>query len=146
VANHEPKETAEQLADISRQAQEMASRVEQLGASVGVGVAGLRRRTGRHSKALWLLAGSFVLDGLLTVALAITGAEVIQNANRLEAVQKVAADEALCPLYGVFLASARTQLPRAQDESDVSYRKRVEARDAAILIIKHGYDALECKP
>jgi hypothetical protein len=141
----EQKATAEQLERISRQAKEMAGQVEALGTNVGAGVAGLKKRTGRHSKVLWLLAGSFLLDILLTVVIAIIGAQVVGNARKLENVQEVAANEALCPLYGVFIQSAEAPLPRAQGESDAAYAKRVEGRDAAILIIKHGYEALECK-
>jgi hypothetical protein len=136
---------ADQLTEINRRAREMSGQVEAVGKSVGVEMASLRRRSGQHSKVLWLLAGSLILNAALTVALVVIGIEVSNTASKVEDVQEVASSEALCPLLGAALRETDDPPPRTPGESDEAFVKRVQAREAANLIVLHGFNALECQ-
>lgn len=136
----------EQLAKIGRQAAEVVEQVAALGESVGVGVAGLKRRTGRHSKVLWLLGGSFAFDIILTLALVFTGAEVVRNSDELEQVQKVTNQDVLCPLYEIFVAASKAPPPPPNPgENEEMYKKRMIEREHNLKVVADGYNALECK-
>jgi hypothetical protein len=145
-SSRDPEEAKAQVEKLGRQADGLAKQVQALGEGVGVGVAGLRRRTGWHSRAIWLLAGSFLFDVILTVAIMLTGWEVKSNAEELEKVQKVTQEDALCPLYSIFVAAAKAPPPPPNPgESNEGYKRRMEERDDAFKIIAKGYDALQCE-
>lgn len=138
------QEEAARLKRLSEQAAEMTRQIERLSASVGLGVSGLKRRTSRQSKALWLLACSFALDIILTVAIALTGAQVIHNAADLKTVQDITNSGVLCPLYDVFLQSEKTPLRPQPGETTEAFKKRAASTHAAFKVIHQGYDLLEC--
>lgn len=104
----------------------------------------MRKRSARHSKAIWLLAGSFALDIILTVAIVVTGVEVKSNSDRIDKVQKITNEDALCPLYDIFLASSRSPQPERPGESEEQKERRMEIYKRGIIVIKQGYEALGC--
>jgi hypothetical protein len=110
-------------------------------------VAGLKRRTGRHSKVLWLLGGSFAFDIIITVVLAVTGVQVLNQSSELEHVQEVTSDDVLCPLYEIFVTAAKAPPPPPNPgEKPDAYKQRMEDRSAALKTISEGYVILDCKP
>jgi hypothetical protein len=110
-------------------------------------VAGLKRRTGRHSKVLWLLGGSFAFDIIITVALAVTGVQVLNQSSELEHVQEVTSNDVLCPLYEVFVTAAKAPPPPPNPgEKTDAYKQRMKERGVALKTITQGYATLECKP
>lgn len=92
-----------------------------------------------------LTAVSIILLALLMAGLGFGMAELNQNsdninllAKEVQAKQKLTEEEALCPLYNLFLISKSPER-RAQHPAGP------KAYDEAFEVIQDGYDALGCK-
>lgn len=141
---HRDPEAAKKLDALSGQAEQLAKQIQSLGSNVGSGVAGLRSKTNRNTKAIWLLAGSFAFDIILTIIITITGVQVIGNSKDVSEVQKITRSGVLCPLYDIFLNSENAPMPRIPGETDQGYAARKLERQRAFTVIHKGHGLLEC--
>lgn len=124
-------------------AQHLMVQVDALGKEGGVQFTSLAKRS-RSNRRLGIIAISgLVLDVVLSVVLSIGLIQVRANetdihrlTDRLNTSQTVTRQQALCPLYQIFLDS-RTPAGRAAAPDKAKY-------DHAFEVIQKGYDVLGC--
>ncbi len=117
--------------------------VEELGQQAGVQFTSLAQRSRANRRLAILAIVSVGLDVVLSAILGIGLVQVRANeteinrlANRLNVSQTTTRQQALCPLYQVFLDS-KSPAGRAAAPDKVKY-------DHAFKVIQQGYDALGC--
>jgi len=136
-------EKGERLVQLIDLAQKLISEVDELAEDSGAQFVSLatRARTNRRLITLVIIGG--LLDIVLTIAMIFAMAGLQHNTDRIDALtqrldvaQTVQRQKALCPLYQIFLDSKSPQ-GRAAAPDPKKY-------DHAFVVIKQGYDALEC--
>lgn len=122
---------------------ELTEEVEDLAKDSGAQFTSLARASRKNRMMIWALAGSLVLDVLITIVLGMVGFGVLDNTRRLDEVtqQMEAANteqrrRALCPLYGIFLDSKSPEGREAAPDK-AKY-------DHAFEVIDEGYTVLGC--
>lgn len=144
MPNETPPPTNEaRLAELVEMARLLVNDFDEFAAESGKQFTSLAKRARTNRRLIFVVLVGCVLDILLTIIIVVTGAGVIANTRRIDALtnridlaQTVQRQKALCPLYQVFLDSKSPQA-RAQAPDPKKY-------DHAFVVIKQGYDALEC--
>lgn len=119
-------------------ARTLIEKIEHLDRSAGDKLVDLAKQSKRDRRILRALIVSFVLNILLTVFVVIGLVQLQSLTSRLDAAQSTGRQNALCPLYQLFLDSR-------SDKARAASPQGPEAYDNAFKIIQKGYDALECQ-
>ncbi len=138
-------ESPSELETLTRLARELVDRVNDLNAATGSTIIGLVRETRNNRRLIWLVAIGFVLDVILTIAMAFVVSGVSSNNSRIDQVnsrlneeQTVQRAKGLCPMYKLFIDSEKFTPPNQTPD-------QAKARSEAFKIIHQSYDALNCK-
>lgn len=138
----------DQLAHLLALADELAQETQKLSGKTADNMVRLSKRTTRNSTLIWGLAGSFLLDILLTIILAFGLVQIDNNqddinavTDRLDNAQSEQRQRGLCPLYALFYDLTDTPEERkagkARSDSPEKY-------DAQVRVIEQGYKNLKC--
>lgn len=121
----------------------LISEVETLAGDSGKQFVSLAQRARTNRMLILATAASVFIDLVLTVVLAVIGVGMQHNTDRIDTLtqrldnsQTIQRQKALCPLYQIFLDS-KSAAGRAAAPDPHKY-------DHAFVVIKQGYDALEC--
>ena len=124
-------------------AAQLINEVDDLAEDSGQQFVSLARRARTNRMLIWVTIGSVILDLVLTIVLSVVGVGMQRNTDRIDALtqrldqaQTVQRQKALCPLYQIFLDSKSPAGRKAAPDP--------EKYDHAFVVIKEGYDALEC--
>ncbi|MFD4474728.1 hypothetical protein ACFWPU_01225 [Streptomyces sp. NPDC058471] len=135
--------------DLVAQAERLITAMESIAHKSGISVAELKERASRTEARqkrqrhfIAALATSFALILAMTVALALIGVGVQNQAREIEALQGKVTEQALCPLYRQFI-NADTPAARQMAEKT---GQDMKVRDHAFKVIRDGYKVLDCKP
>lgn len=121
----------------------LISEIEELSDASGKQLVSLARRARINRLLILATAASVIIDLVLTIVLTIIGVGMQHNTDRIDQLtqrideaQSVQRQKALCPLYQIFLDS----------KSDAGRKAAPDPKkyDHAFVVIKQGYDALEC--
>jgi hypothetical protein len=118
-------------------------RVQRLATDEGLQFETLAQKAHRNRMLATVAIVGLILDVLITIVLTFIGLGMQSNTDRIDALtqrldraQTTQRQKALCPLYQVFLDSKSPQGRAAAPDPD--------KYDHAFVVIKQGYDALEC--
>jgi hypothetical protein len=125
------------LLRLELQAAALSASVGRINEDIGDQVAKLSHVAKRNRRLIKALAASFALDILLTIGLAFGFVQLGHTSDELNAVQKVAQREALCPLFEIFM-QARSEEGKARSTLSP------EEYDRAYDRIENGYHAMKC--
>lgn len=133
----------ERTAELIALATQLISEVDELSKDSGTQFVSLARRARTNRILIVITIGSVMIDLALTVVLAIIGTGMQHNTDRIDALtqrldnaQTVQRQKALCPLYQIFLDSKSAAGRKAAPDP--------KKYDHAFVVIRQGYDALEC--
>jgi hypothetical protein len=133
----------DRMAMLINLAEQLISEIETLAVDSGQQFVSLAKRARFNRMLITVTAASVLIDLIITVVLTMVGIgwqhntdRIDQLTQRLDEAQTVQRQKALCPLYQVFLDSKSPQ-GRAAAPDPNKY-------DHAFVVIKEGYDALEC--
>lgn len=144
-ADDEPVTSYERvrLAEIAAMARDFAEEFDEFARESGRQFTSLAHRARTNRRLIFVMLLGCALDIFLTVVLAIFGIGVEHNTNRIDDLtarldyqQTVQRQKALCPLYQVFLDSKSAAGRKAAPDP--------QKYDHAFVVIKQGYDALDC--
>jgi hypothetical protein len=131
------------LAEIAALARDFSDEFDEFARESGKQFTSLAQRARTNRRLIFVVLLGCGLDILLTIVLAIFGVGVINNTNRiddltarLDQAQTVQRQKALCPLYQIFLDSKSAAGRKAAPDP--------KKYDHAFVVIRQGYDALEC--
>lgn len=127
----------EELRALIAQANALTASVDRLNSDIGEQVVELGRVDKQNHNMIRVLAAVVIVQLVLGALVAISLFGVKSNTDRLDRSEIVSRQEALCPLYELFLES---KSPQGRD----AYPQGPEAYDQAFMTIQHGYDALQC--
>lgn len=124
-------------------AEQLISEIEDLAHDSGKQFVSLAKRAKVNRMLITVTAASVLIDLIITVVLTMVGIGWQHNtdridslAQRLDTQQTVQRQKALCPLYQIFLDSKSAAGRKAAPDP--------EKYDHAFVVIKQGYDALQC--
>lgn len=142
---------ADRISRLIEVGSEVAAEIAQLSADQGNQFVSLADRAAQNKALITkqrrftrVLAASVALDIALSVFLGVALNGVSQNnhrvgvlTDRLNLAQTTQRQKALCPLYGLFLASENLKARAAYPQGPAAY-------DRNFVVIRQGYDALGC--
>lgn len=130
---------------LSETAQELVDEVNRL--NQGTPLESLSTKVRRNQRVLWIVAGSSIVDVVVTLVLGFTLHSQAENTRRIDklasevsAVQTRTSDLVLCPLYQQFLNS---DTPKSRELARANGQD-MKLRDEAFKVIREGYKALDC--
>jgi hypothetical protein len=131
------------LDQLARDARELIAKIGELSEGSGEQLVRVTKENRATRRMVWGLAGSFVLDVLLTLLLGVglvglndQAKEVDALTHRIDIAQTVQRQKALCPLYKLFIDSESPQGRKAAPDP--------KKYDHAFIVIRDGYTALDC--
>jgi hypothetical protein len=125
------------LLRLELQAAALSASVGRINEDIGDQVVKLSLMAKKNRRLIKALAASFALDILLTIGLGFGFVQLDKTSSELDAVQKVAQREALCPLFDIFM-QARSEEGKARSTLSP------EEYDRAYDRIENGYHAMKC--
>lgn len=133
----------ERTAELIALATQLISEVDELSKDSGTQFVSLARRARTNRTLIVITIGSVMIDLALTIVLSVIGVGMQHNTDRIDALtqrldnaQTVQRQKALCPLYQIFLDSKSAAGRKAAPDP--------KKYDHAFVVIRQGYDALEC--
>jgi len=132
-----PQQNDDQIAELIAAARELVDGINALTGDTGNQLVGLSRTSRMNRRMITLLAGSLVLNLVLTFSALRSNSRLDALTHRLDVAQTSGRQNALCPLYGVFLAAKNSK-------SRANYPQGPEAYDRAFQVIQDGFVALNC--
>jgi len=137
------EERDERLVELVGLASTLISEIEALASDSGKQFVSLAQRARTNRMLILATIFSVLIDFVLTIVLAVIGVGMQHNTDRidnltqrLDQAQTVQRQKALCPLYQIFLDSKSAAGRKAAPDP--------KKYDHAFVVIKQGYDALEC--
>jgi len=134
----------ERLVELVGLASTLISEIESLASDSGKQFVSLAQRARTNRMLILATIFSVLIDFGLTIVLAIIGTGMQHNTDRidqltqrLDQAQTVQRQKALCPLYQIFLDSKSAAGRKAAPDP--------KKYDHAFVVIKNGYEALECE-
>lgn len=138
-----PPGPADRIEELIRAAQRLTDEAADLAGDQGNQITKLSRTARQNRMMIWGVIGGGILDVVLTVVLAVVGAGVVGNNNRIDSLtsdlQEQQTDQrkrALCPLYGLILEGNTPAARKAAPDK--------ERFDHTVEIITQGYKVLGC--
>lgn len=138
-----PEHKAARVEELISIGSALITEVNELTKDSGDQFVSLAKRARVNRMLILATAASCFVDLVLTVVLTVVGVGMQHNTDRIDSITKrldyaqtVQRQKALCPLYQIFLDSKSPQ-GRAAAPDPKKY-------DHAFVVIKQGYDALEC--
>ena len=129
--------------ELAALAAQLIAEVDELSRDSGNQFVSLAKRARTNRLLIIATAASVLIDLVITVILAIIGAGMQQNTNRIDALtqrldtaQTTQRQNALCPLYQIFLDSKSAAGRKAAPDP--------QKYDHAFTVIADGYKALDC--
>lgn len=133
----------DRMAMLINLAEQLISEIETLAVDSGQQFVSLAKRARFNRMLITVTAASVLIDLIITVVLTLVGIgwqhntdRIDQLSQRLDTQQTVQRQKALCPLYQIFLDSKSAAGRKAAPDP--------KKYDHAFVVIKEGYDALEC--
>lgn len=138
-----PLQKNDRLPTLITLAEQLIAEVDELSRDSGKQFVSLAKRARTNRMLITITAASVLIDLVLTAVLTIVGIGMQRNTDRIDALaqrldqaQTVQRQKALCPLYQIFLDSKSAAGRKAAPDP--------KKYDHAFIVIKQGYNALEC--
>jgi hypothetical protein len=126
----------DELETLVNAASTLMDRVTVLARDEGVQFTELARRSKQNRILSVISITGLILDVILSIALAFGGYQLQHLTHRIDVSQTTTRQKALCPMYQVFLDSKSAAGRNAAPDP--------KKYDHAFVVIKEGYEALNC--
>ena len=132
--------TDQEIQELTRLAAELVNRIDTLVGGTGDQMVALAKSDKSHRRMIMVLYVGFVLDIVLTVAMAVGGFAVNNLASKVNNTQELTRSQVLCPLFQQFINS---DTPAARQRAEAAGQD-MKARSEAFKEIRQSYKVLEC--